>query len=295
MNESSDFSRTTYPLIDIRRVFASKNPRLLKFIPGFVISYLKRVIHQDELNATLERNKEKMGLEFIDVILEEFGAKIKVEGIENLPATGRYIIAANHPLGGIDGMALMRVVGQVRKDILFPVNDLLLYLPNLRPLFIPINKHGLNTENLKIFDESFASGAAILYFPAGMCSRKVKGKIIDLEWKKTFISKARKFRRDIIPVYIRGRNSNFFYRLANWRVKLGIKANIEMLYLVDEMFKQKDKEILIRFGTPVPHQVFDNNRKDAEWASFMKEKVYSLANIPGINPNELPKQYAKDN
>jgi len=283
MKESGDSNQTSYPLIDIERVFASKNPRLLKFIPGFVISYLKRVIHQDEINAALERYKDKMGLEFIDVILEEFGAQIIVEGIENLPSTGRYIIAANHPLGGIDGMALMKVVGRVRKDILFPVNDLLLYLPNLKPLFIPINKHGRNTENLKIFDDTFASDVAILYFPAGLCSRKVKGKIIDLEWKKTFISKAKKFKRDVIPVYIRGRNSNFFYNLANWRVRLGIKANIEMLYLVDEMFKQKDKEILIRFGTPVPYQFFDNSRKDAEWAAYMKEHVYSLAHNPAIN------------
>lgn len=269
-------------LIDIERVFASKNPRLLKFIPGFVISYLKRVIHQKEINAALERFKDKMGLDFIDAILDEFGARIIVEGVENLPPHGRYIIAANHPLGGIDGMALMKVVGSVRKDILFPVNDLLLYLPNLRPLFIPINKHGRNTENLKIFDDTFASEVAILYFPAGLCSRKVKGKIVDLEWKKTFISKARKFKRDIIPVYMRGRNSNFFYNLANWRVRLGIKANIEMLYLVDEMFKQKDKEILIRFGKPFPHHYFDNSRKDAEWAAFMKDHVYSLA---GNSPN----------
>jgi putative hemolysin len=266
-------------LIDIERVFEDKNPRLNKFLPGFIFRYLKMVIHQDELNDALERHKDKVGLDFIDEILDDFGAKIIVEGIENVPEKGRYIIASNHPLGGIDGMALMQVAGKIRKDILFPVNDLLMYLPNLKPLFIPLNKHGRNAENLRLFDEAFASDSVILYFPAGLCSRKVKGEIIDLEWKKTFISKAKKFKRDILPVYIQGRNTNFFYNLANLRQKLGVKANIEMLYLVNEMFKQKDKEILIRFGKPIPYQHFDHSKKDSEWASFMKEHVYSLSDM----------------
>lgn len=280
MQKATEVKQKGEKLIDIEKVFATKNPRLFRLIPGFIIRYLKRVIHQDKLNDTLERHKDKMGLDFIDVILEEFGANIIVEGIENLPAEGRYIVAANHPLGGIDGMALMKVVGSVRKDIMFPVNDLLMYLPNLKPLFIPVNKHGRNVDNIRIFDETFASGVTILYFPAGMCSRKVNGKIADLEWKKTFISKARKFQRDIVPVYIKGRNSNFFYNLANWRVKLGIKANIEMLYLVDEMYKQKDKDILIRFGKPIPYQFFDKSKKDVEWAAYMRDHVYSFASKP---------------
>jgi len=277
MQGTTDVKVGNNRLIDIEKVFAEKNPRVLKFIPGFIIRYLKRVIHQEELNDALERYKDVMGLDFIDVILKDFDARIVVEGIGNVPKQGRYIVAANHPLGGIDGMALMKVVGSVRKDILFPVNDLLMYLPNLKPLFIPLNKHGRNADNIRIFDETFASDVTILYFPAGMCSRKVNGKIVDLDWKKTFISKARKFKRDIIPVYIKGRNSNFFYNLANWRVRLGVKSNIEMLYLADEMFKQKDKEILIRFGKPVPYQFFDETKKDVEWAAFMKEHVYSLA------------------
>lgn len=276
MQEVAETKKEGNKLIDIEQVFAAKNPRLLKFIPGFIFRYLRRVIHQDELNATIERYKDKMGLEFIDAILDEFGAKIIVEGIENLPIKGRYLISANHPLGGIDGMALMKVVGKVRPDILFPVNDLLMYLPNLKPLFIPVNKHGRNTENLRLFDEAFASESVILYFPAGLCSRKIKGKIEDLEWKKTFITKARKFGRDIVPVYIHGRNSNFFYNLANWRVKFGIRANIEMLYLVDEMFKQKDKEILIRFGSPISYNLFKDPRRDTQAAKTIREMVYAM-------------------
>lgn len=286
MHQTNDSQLAGTRLIDIERVFAEKNPRLLKLIPGFFIRYLKRVIHQDELNNALELYKDKQGLDFIEVVLEEFGVNIIVEGLKNLPVHGRYIIAANHPLGGIDGMALMKVVGSVRKDVLFPVNDLLMYLPNLKPLFIPINKHGRNVDNIRLFDEAFASDAAILYFPAGLCSRKLKGKIIDLDWKKTFITKAKKFKRDIVPVYIEGSNSNFFYGLARWRVKLGLKTNIEMLYLVDEMFKQKDKQILLKFGKPVPFQFFDGSKRDNDWAAYMKEHVYSLSEPSPINHDE---------
>lgn len=287
MYQANDSQLTGTRLIDIERVFAEKNPRLLKLVPGFFIRYLKRVIHQDELNNTLELYKDKQGLDFIEVVLEEFGVKIIVEGLTNLPVHGRYIIAANHPLGGIDGMALMKVVGSVRKDILLPVNDLLMYLPNLNPLFIPLNKHGRNVDNIRLFDEAFASDAAILYFPAGLCSRKLKGKVIDLDWKKTFIAKAKKFKRDIVPVYIEGSNSNFFYGLARWRVKLGLKTNIEMLYLVDEMYKQKDKQILLKFGKPFPFQFFDGSKRDNDWAAYLKEHVYSLSEPSPINHDEF--------
>jgi putative hemolysin len=177
----------------------------------------------------------------------------------------------------MDGMALIQVVGRVRKDIVFPVNDILTYIPGLQPLFIPINKHGKNTENLEIIENTFASGKVILYFPAGLVSRKHKGGIIkDLEWKKTFITKARKYKRDVIPVYISGRNSNFFYNLASWRGKLGIKANIEMLYLVDEMARQKGKTIKMVFGHPIPYTTFDRSKSDVQWAAFVKNIVYDL-------------------
>lgn len=283
----------TESLIDIERVIASKNPSLLKVIPGFVIRYLKRITHQDAINGYIFRNREKFGLEFIDAILNEFGADIQVtdarcqipdkkdnpvSGIRHLASGGRFIIASNHPLGGLDGMALMQAVGRIRKDLVFPVNDILMNVPGLQPLFIPINKHGKNTENARIIDETFASGKVVLYFPAGLVSRKQKGGVIrDLEWKKTFITKARRYHRDVVPVHISGQNSNFFYNLSNWRHRLGIKANLEMLYLVDEMVKQKDKPIRITFGNPIPWTTFDKSRTDSEWAETVKEIVYSLA------------------
>jgi putative hemolysin len=293
----SDQLEISEHFIDIEQLFARKNPGLLKILPKFIFSYLKKIVHQAEINGYIYRHREKFGLDFIDAILEEFGVKTEIT-LPSLPRlsphhltssppheltnyitpAGRYMVVSNHPLGGMDGMALMQAVGKARKDIVFPVNDLLTFIPGLRPLFIPINKHGKNTDNIKIIENTFASDQVILYFPAGLVSRKHKGGIIkDLEWKKTFITKARKYKRDIIPVYISGRNSDFFYNLASWRQKLGIKANIEMLYLVDEMVKQKGKIIRMIFGDSIPYTTFDRSKTDAQWAEHVKQIVYDLA------------------
>ncbi len=262
--------------IDINKVIASKDPRLLKWIPGFILRYVKRIVHEEEINGALDRMGHLQGLPFIEAILKEFNANIIVEGEARIPREGKAIIVANHPLGGLDGLALMHVVGRVRNDIVFPVNDLLLNIPNLRGLFIPVNKHGSNAANVRVFDETFSGDKMVLYFPAGLCSRKQKGVICDTEWKKSIITKARKYQRDIIPVHISGRNSNFFYRLANIRKSLRLKANIEMLYLVDEMYKQRNQDIIITFGNPISWQTFTQERKDKTWAELLKDHVYRL-------------------
>lgn len=273
-----DELKVTERTINIEKVFRTKSPGLAKVIPGFVFGYLRRVIHEKEINDHLFKNREIIGLDFVEVTLRElFGAIVKSSGIKNIPESGKYLFAANHPLGGLDGLALMQEIGKVRKDIVFPVNDLLLFLPQLQPLFIPINKHGSNSENMKLFNDAFESDKLILYFPAGLVSRKQKGGIRDLEWKKTFIAKAVQFKRDVIPVYINGKNSNFFYNLANIRKRLGIKANIEMLYLPDEMFMQRNKTIEIIIGKPIPFQTFDKKKFNYNiWAEKVKNYVYAL-------------------
>jgi 1-acyl-sn-glycerol-3-phosphate acyltransferase len=271
--------------VDVDEVFRKKGGKLYPVIPKFLIRYLKRIIHEDELNEALENYKDQMGLDFLEKLFtERFTAEIEVINPENIPAQGRYIIASNHPLGGLDGMALMHVTGKKRKDIKFIANDILMELGNLKELFLPVNKHGRNTsEYVKLIDEMYESDQLVLIFPAGLVSRKQKGGVIrDLEWKKSFITKAIRHKRDIIPVYIEGRNSEFFYNLARWRKRLGIKSNIEMLYLPDEMFKQIDKKITITFGSPIPYTIFTKAQTHYKWAQWVKEKVYEIAEKPEV-------------
>lgn len=267
-------------LIDVQKVLADKNPSLAKMVPGFVVRYLKSIIHQDEINAFLLQHGHLKGLPFVDKAVDMFRPRITLRGLNHISKEGRFVVASNHPLGGLDGIVLMQAIGRVRPDIQFPVNDILLNINNLKPLFVPINKHGSNADNIKILNETFEGNAIVCYFPFGLVSRKRKGIIRDLDWKKTFLSKARRYRRDIIPTHISGRNSDFFYRLANLRKALGIRANIEMLYLVDEFFKQQDQDISITFGAPIPWQFFDRRFSENQWADKLRGFVYYLAKHP---------------
>jgi len=263
--------------IDIRSVIHSKNPRLARWIPKPIIRYLQKTIHEDDLNRIMEEYKDLSGLDFIDALIEDFGVNVKLYGAENIPIEESVVFVSNHPLGGLDGIAFMHVIGGFRRDVKFLVNDILMNIGNLEPLFIPVNKVGSQGKNyIKAIDDAYSKDQALLVFPAGLVSRKIKNKITDLTWRKSFINRAKKYKKNIIPVYIEGRNSNFFYNLANIRKKVGIKANIEMLYLPDEMFSQKDKTINIIIGEKIPYTTFDKSRSEHEWAKVVREKVYSL-------------------
>jgi putative hemolysin len=277
-NQATSVSSSNEKLIDIEKVIAKKNPRLLKLLPRFLLRYIIRTIHQEELNIAVIKNQNRLGHDFVDASMEEFGVKTKAIGQENIPLEGGVIMAANHPLGGLDGIAFMDVVGDYRKDIKFFVNDLLMELKNFAPIFIPVNKLGKNSSNYaKKFEEVYASTDCLLIFPAGLVSRKQKGNIVkDLVWKKSFITKAIQYKKNIVPVFIDGKNSNFFYNLAYWRKKLGIKANIEMFFLVDEMYKQKGKTLTFIFGEPISWETFTTDRTMEYWSGKVRQHVYAL-------------------
>ncbi|HYG51167.1 MAG TPA: 1-acyl-sn-glycerol-3-phosphate acyltransferase [Flavobacteriales bacterium] len=263
--------------IDIEEAIRSKNPKLYKRLPRFVLNYIKRVTHEKEINEFLKIHGHKHDFEFLKAVIDYFEITIKVIGEENLRKSGGVIYASNHPIGSIDGMALMHVLGKHRKDLKFIVNDLLLQVKNLSGLFVGVNKHGKNANNLvKDLDDLYGSDKAILVFPAGLVSRKQKGLIRDLEWKKSFITKAKKHQHDIIPIYIHGKNSKKFYNLGLWRKRLGIKANIEMFFLIDEMFRQKGKTLTFVIDKPIPYTRFDKTHTDLEWAQILKQEVYKL-------------------
>lgn len=269
--------------IDIDKVIAGKSPSLQKKLPRFLVGWLKKLLHVDEINFYVYKFRDKFGPDFTNAVLTEaLSVNIEVVNPENIPQGVNPLMVGNHPLGGVDGMALINEVGKVRRDILFPVNDFLLYLPGLRSNFIPINKVGRNNKNINALETAFKENNALLYFPAGLCSRKHKGVIKDLEWKKTFIKKAVQYHRDITPIYVDAKNTNRFYRIANWRKKLGIKFNIEMILLPDEMFKQRNKTIRLVFGKPIPYTTFDSSKTDSEWAALVREHVYNLDKNPNL-------------
>lgn len=277
MTASSETAREP-DFIDIEKAIEQKSVRLRKAMPGFIIRYLKRITHQDDMNAIIRDNAHLRGVPFVDGSLRDNGIKWTAYGKENVPREGRFIFVSNHPLGGLDGMIFIREVATIFPDVRFPVNDLLLNVKNFGDIFLPINKHGGQSRDAaRAIEEAYASDHQILYFPAGLCSRKKKGKICDLQWKKHFVHKAVQHQRDVIPVYFSGRNSNWFYNLSNFRNALGIKANLEMLYLVDEMFKQRYKPIDMIFGKPIPYSTFDRSKTHQEWADYLKAEVYSLA------------------
>ncbi len=267
--------------IDLEKIISSKNPRLLQLMPRFVFNYLKRTIHQEDINTFIEKHGHLRNLEFVEAVLTEFGASVKVSGLEHVPASGGCIIAANHPLGGLDAIALMHAVGKRRPDLRFFVNDILLNLKNFGDIFVGVNKHGKNPkESLRQMDEVFASDNCILFFPAGLVSRRQNKVVQDLTWQKSFVAKATQYKKPIIPTFIGGQNSNFFYNLANWRKKLGVKANIEMLYLVDEMYRQNAKTLDVAFGEALPPSVFSKEKSQNEWAELLKSYVYELEKDP---------------
>lgn len=269
--------------IDVKNVLHSKNPALAKAIPGFVINYLKKIVHQDELNVFLAKYGHLKDSELIAAGLKHFEIKFRVKGSENIPEKGRYIFVSNHPLGGLDGLVFIYELSKHFADIKFPVNDILTNIKNLSGIFLPVNKHGAQARDVaRKIEEAYAADCQILYFPAGLCSRKKNGVIKDLQWQKSFITKAIQHNRDVVPAFFSGRNSDFFYRLANLRKNIGLKANIEMLYLADEMFKQKDKEIELVFGKPIPWQTFDKSKSALEWADWVKAKSYALESFISV-------------
>lgn len=272
--------------INIREVFLNKNPKLAKKLPGFVYRYINRIGHIDEINELLANHGTEQGIEFANSMVKEFNVHQTINGMENIPDTGRFIFASNHPLGGFDALLIMSNLHRKLGDIITLVNDILTNIPQLRPIFVPLNKHGGHPkEVIKMLHETYSSDKQILIFPAGLASRKVKGKVQDLAWKKHFIAKAIEYKRDVIPVHVSGHNSNFFYRLANFRAMTHIKWNLEMFYLADETFRHRNQKFTITFGKPIPYTHFDNSKTQEQWAEEVRKMVYKLPNKTGTQDN----------
>lgn len=259
--------------IDLERIIRE---RAGNRVPGFVIRWLKRFIHEDFINEFLKRGY--VGVEFCEKGVEYLGAQLTIEGLEELPNDGHFTFVSNHPLGAIDGVALGGIIGRkYNGNVKYLVNDLLMNLKGLAPLCIPINKLGSQSRNLPgQVDAAFKSDDHVILFPAGICSRLIDGEIRDLPWGKAFIQKSVQYHRDVVPVHFIAQNSPRFYRVARWCQWLHLKFNLAMLLLPDEMYRSCGKHFTVRFGTPIPWQTFDHSRRPADWAQWVKDLAYQL-------------------
>lgn len=271
----------TEKTIDISDILRGKMGSKAKFVPSPLVKWLKHIVHQDEVNKYLWDSRHLTGVEWLEDCMRYLDMTLEIVGKENLPDKddGKlYTFVSNHPLGGEDGVALGAVIGRHYDGrFRYLVNDLLMNLPGLAPLCIPINKTGSQSRSFPAMVEAgFRSDNHMLMFPAGLCSRRINGEIRDLPWKKTFITKSVETHRDVVPIHFGGRNSDFFYTLANVCKALGIKFNIAMLFLVDEMYKNVHRSFRIAIGKPIPWQTFDKSRTPAQWAQYVQDEVYKL-------------------
>ncbi len=271
----------TEKTIDIDSILREKMGAKAKFVPAPFVRWLRHIIHQDEVNRYLWESRHLSGTEWLEECVRYLDMTLIVDGMENLPDKddGRlYTFVSNHPLGGEDGVALGAIIGRHYDGrFRYLVNDLLMNLPGLAPVCIPINKTGKQSRNFPaMVDSGFRSDNHMLMFPAGICSRRRKGEVRDVEWKKTFVVKSVEYKRDVVPIRFGGENSDFFYRLANFSDRYVKKVNIAMLFLVDEMYKNTHKTFRVAIGKPIPWQTFDKSRTPAQWAQYVKDKVYEL-------------------
>jgi len=265
--------------IDVEKIIADKNPKALKWMPGFVLRYLKKIIHERDINDFLAKNTDKKNTEFCHEVVDYLNISIEVENIERIPKEGRICLVMNHPLGGMDAIILVAALDGHRDDLKFIVNDILMNLKNLSEIFVGIDKSSkVRGEAHKKVTELFNSDHTVCIFPAGLVSRKIKGKVQDLEWKKAFVTNSKLSDRTIIPIYIEGRLSNFFYRLSNIRKFFKIKANIEMIYLANELYKQKNAHIKFIVGEPIERELLYESKKDRATSEKIRERLYALSN-----------------
>lgn len=265
--------------IDVDTVLRTRVAKYYKFIPKFLIRWLEKTICQEDMNWILSKNAGKEGVDFCRAALSDLDVSYTVTG--SLPKDGRFIIASNHPLGGLDGMVLADMVSKAYADsrgVRFVVNDLLNFVKPLEPIFLGVNKHGAQSRDASIkLEKAFAGDDNIVMFPAGLVSRKQdNGEISDMRWHKMVIQKAISSRRDIIPLYFNGVNSQFFYKFARLRTRLGLKFNIEMIYLPREIFKRDDRSFHITIGKPISWESLKGGTHAQDEADRLRDTVYNL-------------------
>ncbi|MGI9256621.1 MAG: 1-acyl-sn-glycerol-3-phosphate acyltransferase [Salinispira sp.] len=247
---SWSWRNSIFRMIDVREIAADLR------LPNFILRYLASLIHQREINAALREFGQLRGADFVRAALNYFDVKLRVHGVEHLAGLERPVLISNHPLGGLDGLALICLLFTYFSEVRLMVNDLLMNIHQMEELFLPVSKEmdgGMsNYRHGERYRELFSGNAAILHFPAGKCSRRIGGRVHDLPWNKSYVRLCRENSRPIVPCLFFGENSRRFYTIANLRRWFRIPFNVEMLFLVDEMFRKRGQTLEMRIGTPVP-------------------------------------------
>ena len=272
-------------LLDVEKVLG---PKLMKKLPRFAVNFFKRRIHQDEINDCIMHAEHYKGAGFFDEALNYVGITFKIRGEENLDPGKKYLFAGNHPLGGPEALIIGSVFRRIYGDgFKVPVNHLLANLKPLNEFFVPVRVYGSN-RNRELGEQiadMFRSDYQVLVFPAGMCARKIKGKVTEMPWKKIFITQSRKFERDVVPIHISGFNSRRFFFFTKLSTFLKLKFNLGMIFLVDELINKKGQEFVVTFGKPVPYTTFDKTKTDLQWAAEIKDQVEALSKDNGCPAN----------
>jgi 1-acyl-sn-glycerol-3-phosphate acyltransferase len=276
-------------VIDVELALQEKIPDIYKKIPGVLIRLMEKVIRQADMNRMIHESSHLNGIPLVDWVLDQFGVNIVVKGKKLIPKKGRYIYPANHPIGGLDGLAIVSVVAKIHPLIKFVANDLLRVIKGFDSISLYIARFGqINRRNAILINKTLASEAQLLVQPAGTVSKRNPVKIRDLAWNKFFIHKAIQYKRDVIPIHVQARNSRLFYNIASFRKIFRIKSNLEMFLLPREMFNKSGKTITITFGIPIAYKTFDDSRTHLEWAQKVREYVYVLGSEKFSSANTIP-------
>ena len=276
-------------VIDVELALQEKIPDIYKKIPGVLIRLMEKVIRQADMNRMIHESSHLNGIPLVDWVLDQFGVNIVVKGKKLIPKKGRYIYPANHPIGGLDGLAIVSVVAKIHPLIKFVANDLLRVIKGFDSISLYIARFGqINRRNAILINKTLASEAQLLVQPAGTVSKRNPVKIRDLAWNKFFIHKAIQYKRDVIPIHVQARNSQLFYNIASFRKIFRIKSNLEMFLLPREMFNKSGKTITITVGKPIAYKTFDESRTHLEWAQKVREYVYLLGSENFSSASTIP-------
>ena len=264
-------------MLDVEKMIQEKYPKLRnnKIIKSAISKFSDSVIHQDEINKFLKRNKHLAPLEFVEHVLDEmqFNYLVSDKYLENIPTEGRVVIIANHPLGALDALALIKLISSVRKDVKIIANDFLNTLTPLRPILLDINnfKNKQSKESINNIYDALNSEEVVIIFPSGEVSRATPTGIKDKKWHKGFLKFAKRSNSPILPVFIGGKNSKIFYSVS------ALNKKLSMLLLSNEMFKQKNKSIEIIVGELIPYEnVTPKGIEQEQLIRLYKKHLYNL-------------------